>query len=138
MKTNVTLLQALKAGLFAGLAAALIKAVLYFIFHSAGIITDSVMVQPNTPMTVVPVVMASLVPSIIAALVFFVFARYITNGYRYFRILAIVLLVASFANPFVGIPNVPLGYALALNLMHIPVVLALFYFFNRTLTPAQS
>lgn len=138
MQQKVTFLQSLKAGLFAGITAAIINAILFYIFHAAGIITDDISLQPDMPMTIVPVLMSSIIPSIIASFVFFLFEKFSSKGFRNFKLLSIILLIASFANPFLSIPNVPLGYALALNIMHIPPVIALFYFIGKAVKATQK
>jgi hypothetical protein len=131
MKTKITFTNALKAGFFAGLAAAAVNAVLFFIFHTAGIITDDIFVQPETPMTVVPIIFSSLVPSVIAGLIYFLFDKYSSKGYRNFSILAIILFVLSLANPFMGIPNVTVAYGIALNVMHVAVFGFVMYFVRK-------
>lgn len=120
------------AGLLAAATAAAVNAVLFFIFHAAGIITDEIMVQPNMPMTVVPVLISSILPTLIASLVFFLIEKYSQNGVKIFTIVSIILLLLSFANPFMGIPGVTVAYGIALNVMHVVVVAALLFFINRT------
>jgi hypothetical protein len=120
------------AAALAGGVSALINSILYFIFHATGVISDNVYVQENQPLTLMPVIISSFVPSLLAGFVFYLFCRYTKNGYRYFSILAIVLLLVSFANPFMAIKDIPLGMGIALNVMHIVVVTSLLYFFKRT------
>jgi drug/metabolite transporter (DMT)-like permease len=116
----------------AGVISAVVNSILYFIFHAAGVIPDDVYVQENQPLTLFPVVISSFVPSLLAGVVFYLFCRYTQKGFRYFSILAIILLLLSFANPFMAIKNIPLSMGLALNAMHIVVVTSLLYFFKRT------
>ena len=40
-------------------------------------------------------------------------------------------MVLSFINPFMGMPNVTLAYALVLNLMHLVVAGAVLYFLGK-------
>lgn len=134
MKTKLNLKQILFAGLLASASAIVVNAILFFIFRAAGIITDTIFIQPNQPLTLVPIIISSLLPTLIASLVFFLFEKYSTKGFKYFQLLSIVLLILSFINPFVGIPEVTTAYAMALNLMHVVVVLALFYFIKRAYT----
>lgn len=143
MKSKLTLKQSLTAGLLAGITSAVINAILFLIFHSAGIISDTIYPQPDKPMTIVPVLMASLVPSIIGSLVFFLFEKFTANGYRIFSIVAIVLMVFSLYSPFTVIPGVTTGYSLVLCVMHVVVPLTLLYFIRRPKTmhekrPAHS
>ena len=132
MKAKLSFKQSIIAGLMAAGAAALVNAVLFFIFHAAGVITDDIMVQPNTPMTVVPILISSILPTLIASVVFFLIEKYTNNGVKIFTIVAGILLVLSFANPFMGIPGVTVPYGIVLNVMHVVVVAALLFFINRS------
>lgn len=131
MNSKLTFKQSITAGATAGAVSLVINAVLFFIFHAAGILTDDIMIQPNQPLTIVPIILSSVMPSIVGACIFFLFEKYATNGYKGFAILSIILLVLSFANPFMGIPNVTTAYALVLNLMHVVVAFSLLYFIKR-------
>jgi hypothetical protein len=113
--------------------ATIVNAILFYIFKSGGIIVDTIFIQPNQPLTIIPIIMASILPTIVAILVFFLFEKFSNNGFKIFRIVSLILMVLSFVNPFVGIPGVTAGYALALNLMHIVVVGALLYFIGKAL-----
>ncbi|MFN5148618.1 MAG: DUF6069 family protein, partial [Flavobacteriia bacterium] len=50
---------------------------------------------------------------------------------KIFSIISIVLLILSFANPFMGIPNVTIGYGIVLNVMHVVVAFSLLFFLKR-------
>jgi len=131
MQTKLNIKSSLKAGLMAAIAAAIINVILFFIFHALGVIKDDILVQPDQPLTFIPVIITSILPTLIASLVFFLIEKYSRNGFKSFRIVAIVLLLLSFMNPFMGIEGVTIGYALALNLMHIVVVASLLFFIGR-------
>jgi hypothetical protein len=131
-----SLKQIMTAALAAGSTAACINSVLFFLFRALSIITADVFVQANQPLTVVPVLLFSIVPSLVAGVVFYLLCRYTPNGFRIFSIVAIVLLLLSFANPFMGIPGIPVAMGLALNFMHIVVAASLLYFFKQTRTTA--
>jgi hypothetical protein len=124
---KVHLFQSLKAGLLAGLVAALINGILFFIFQGAGVITDRVLLPNNEPMTLMPILFSSLIPPVLGSVAYYLLARFTSNGYRYFTIIAVILLMLSFANPFFGIPHVTVPYAIALNVMHVVVVAVLLY-----------
>ncbi len=64
------------AAALAGIVSVVINSVLYFIFHAAGVITDNVYVQENQPLTLLPVIFSSIVPSLLAGVVFYLFCRY--------------------------------------------------------------
>lgn len=132
MTNKLNFKQVMMAGLSAAVVSAIINAILFFIFKAMGWITDDILVQPNQSLTVVPVIISSIVPSVIAALVFFLFEKYTRNGYRNFSIVTIILMLVSLAFPFTGIPNVTTKYALALEPMHFVVPLVLLYLINRS------
>jgi hypothetical protein len=121
------------AATVAGLTAAVINSVLYFVFDALGMFPGDVYIQENQPLSVVPVIISSIVPSLLAGVVFYLLCRFTRNGYRYFSIIAIILLLLSFANPFMAIKNVPLGMGISLNVMHVVVVASLHYFFKRVI-----
>ncbi len=131
MTSKLSFKQIITAGLTAAVVAAVINAILFFVFHSLGTITDDIFVQPNQPLTIVPVIMASIVPSIVASLVFFLMEKYTNNGFRVFSIISILFMLASLAGPFMGIKGITTGYALVLCAMHIVVTVCLLYFFSR-------
>lgn len=132
MTTKLNFKQTFMAGLMAAAAATVVNAILFFVFHAAGIIVDTIFIQPNQPMTIVPIIISSIVPTLIASLVFFLLEKYTKNGFGIFRIIALVLMVLSFINPFMGIQGVTMGYAIVLNIMHVVVVAALLYFIGKS------
>jgi hypothetical protein len=119
------------AGLKAGILSVALNAILFYVFHAAGVLTDDIMIQPGQPLTVVPVLISSLMPSIIGACIYFLFDKYSNNGWRNFRILALVLFVVTLANPFMGIPGVTVGFATVLDVMHVVVAGSLIYFLGK-------
>lgn len=135
----ISLKKLLIAAVKAGALAAVINAILFFLFKSVGIITDDVVLEPeNEPMTVIPVIISSLVPSLLSAFVLYAFLRYFGNGFTAFVGVSIVFLLLSFGNPFLAIPNVTVPYGVALNTMHVVVALSLFYFYRREVKSSQS
>lgn len=131
METKLNFKQAFTAGLKAAGVATLVNAILFFIFKTAGIIVDTIFIQPNQPLTIVPIIFASIAPTLIATLVFFLFEKFTNNGYKIFRNISLVLMAISFVNPFMGIDGVTVGYALVLDFMHVVVVGALLYFIEK-------
>ena len=126
------------AGLIAAGVATLVNAILFFIFKAAGIIVDTIFIQPNQPLTIVPIIISSIVPTLIATLVFFLFEKFTNNGFKIFRIIALVLMVLSLVNPCMGIQGVTVGYALVLDIMHVVVVGALLYFIGKAVKKNTS
>jgi hypothetical protein len=116
----------------AGAIAAVINTVLFFIGSSTGLIDSSILIPgANAPLTVVPVIASSIIPSIIAGLVLAGLNYFLSKPWRVFTIIAAVLLVVTFANPFMGIPGIPLGMGIWLNVMHVVVAGSVLYCCNR-------
>lgn len=133
MKTKLSFKQTIIAWAMAAGAAAVVNAVIFSIFHAAGVITDDIMVQPNEPLTVGPVIVSSILPIFFATLVFYLLERFTNKGFLIFSIIAVVLLLISLSSPFMAIPNVPTPYAIVLDLMHVVVVGSLLFFLNRSI-----
>ncbi|WP_421794439.1 DUF6069 family protein [Haliscomenobacter sp.] len=116
----------------AGAIAAGINSVLFLIGSAIGLVDESVLVPGmNTPITIGPVIMSSFIPSLIAGLVLGVMNYFLNKPFKVFRVVALVLLILSFANPFMGIPGIPLGMGLWLNVMHVVVAGTVVYCFGR-------
>jgi hypothetical protein len=60
----------MKAAAFSALTAAIINAILFFIFKALGFFTDDVFIQPNQPLTIVPILFSSILPTLIGGLFF--------------------------------------------------------------------
>jgi hypothetical protein len=115
------------AGIAAGVST-LLNAILFFVGQAAGILTNDIMIQPNQSLTVIPVVIASILPTLIAGIVFFMLEKYSKNGFKIFSYISIILMILSFSNPFVGIPNVTVAYGVVLCIMHVVVAFSILFF----------
>jgi hypothetical protein len=131
MQTKLNFKQIITAGLMAGVLSAIINAILFYIFHTANVLVDSIHIQPNTPLTVKPLIISSILPSLIGSIVFYFIEKYTSNGFKIFRIVSIVLVALSLISPFTNIPNVTFGYSMVLNVMHILVAGDLLYFIGK-------
>jgi hypothetical protein len=111
------------------LTAVCLNASLFFVGNLLGIMSDEIIVPQanNGPITVIGVLVASILPTLIAILFFWALDRFTQHGSRIFQIIALSLLVASFYSPF-AIPNVPISFSIWLNLMHVVVAGSLVYF----------
>ena len=130
MTNKLTFKQAFKAGLFTAGVATLINSIIYLIAHASGIIRDDVFVKSDTPLTIVPVVISSIIPPIIGGLIFFLFKKYSQNGFRNFAIFGTIVFVLMLIPPF-KIKDVSFSYALTLELMHLTVFCILLYILSR-------
>jgi hypothetical protein len=132
MKAKVSFTQSIVAGLYASATSIVINAVLFFVFKAAGVFTDDIFIQPNEPLTIVPVVMASFLPLMVGSVFFFLLDKFTSIGLEIFNIASIAFLLFSLSGPFTGIPGVTTGYAIVLDLMHLVVGGAVLYFINKT------
>jgi hypothetical protein len=132
MNQKVKLSKVLTYALIAALVSAIFNAVLFYIGVGIGFM-DSTIVVPgaNQPITIVPVVISSIIPTIISALVLLGFNLFLNKPLKVFNILALVLLVLSFVNPFLAIPNIPIMMGVWLNLMHVVVAGVVVYVYNK-------
>lgn len=131
MNTKLNFKQIITAGAIAAGVSVAINAILFFVFHAAGIISDDIFVQPNQPLTLAPVIMASLMPTLIGACLFFLFEKFTNNGFKIFNIVVIILVLLSLSGPFAGIQGITIAYALLLCVMHFVVAFSLLYFIKR-------
>ena len=108
------------ASLLAGLGATVANVVVYTIESALGAIPQTVLLPPpmSQPITVVLVIINSFVPAIVAGVFLALLNRFARRPVRLFRIIAAVLLLLSFANPFT-IPGAPPAMIIALDLMHV-------------------
>ncbi len=133
MNTKLNFKQTMKAAAFSALTAAIINAILFFIFKALGFFTDDVFIQPNQPLTIVPILFSSILPTLIGGLLFFVLEKYTAKGFMIFSIISFALLLFSFSSPFMQIPNITMAYGIALNVLHVVVAVALLYFINKAI-----
>lgn len=117
----------------AGITAAVLNAMLFFAADSLGLIVSTALVQ-GQPLTVVPVLISSIMPAVVAGLVYALLGRFTRRPWPIFRTVSVVLVVLSFANPFLGIPGITVPMGIALNLMHLVVAGAVLYFFRKYAT----
>ncbi len=122
-KIATVLAQAILAGM-------VLNVILFLIGKAAGLILDSVTI-PNagTPLRLKMVIIATIVPSILGALLFALLIRFSRKGDTIFKWISIAFLVFSFTSPF-SIPGVTTAMAVYLNLMHVVAAGAVIYFFT--------
>ena len=98
METKLSFKQSITAGLMAAGVAVVLNTILFYVLHAAGVFVDTIFLQPNQPLTIVPIIISSIAPTLIASMVFFLIEKYSDNGFKIFRIVSIVLLLLSFVN----------------------------------------
>ncbi|MEZ4636922.1 MAG: DUF6069 family protein [Caldilineaceae bacterium] len=114
------------AGIGIGVAI-LLNVILYFVATGAGWLPAPT--SMGTVITIVPVLMFSIVPSILGAVVYFAITRYISPMARanhIFAIVASIVLVVMAASPL-GLAAPTVGTAMTLEIMHLAAGLPLIY-----------
>ena len=125
------LVTALKYTLGAGVVAAIINAILFLVI---GIPADQVVLGPdNTPQTVgiVNFIMASIVPSLIAGVVFALIAKFLPRPFLIFNIIALLVFIFLFFPPFEKLPNASIATLILFQLSHVVVACAVVYALNN-------
>lgn len=107
------------ATLTAAAGALLISVLLYFLGDIFGAFPPSVQAQ-GEPFTVIPVILASFFPVIVASLVFSLLVRFTARPKRMFYIVAAVIFALMIFTPFT-IAGAPTLTVVVLELMHIVV-----------------
>ena len=129
--SSITLKSTLIKGLIAGLAAAIMNSALFYAFKNLGAINDTVQIMPGEPLGVHNAIISSIFSSVIASIVYFVISLFASDAFRIFQRIAWIMLLLSFFSPFLFIPEVPVGYAISLNIMHIVVAAAVIYIMKK-------
>ena len=120
-----------KLGSLAGVVAAVINAALFFVGSYTGAIPSNLII-PNAgqPLTIVPVLVSSFLPAVVAGLLLDLLNRFTKRPLRIFTIIVLAILAFSFISPF-SIPGIPITMIVILKLMHMVVVGAVLLAFNR-------
>jgi len=131
MVKKINFKQIITAGAIASCVSLIINSLLFFIFHSVGVISDTVFIQPNEPLTIVNIIISSIFPTLVGACVFFLFEKFTNNSFKIFGIVALVLMLLSLTSPFMAIKEMPIAYGIVLDVMHVVVALSLLFFIKR-------
>ena len=119
---RIALGRLLWAGLLAGVAAVAANVAVYLVASAFGTITESI-VQSQAPLALGAVVFSSFVPALAGALLFALLGWSTRRPVRNFRVFASIVLVLSFATPFMS-PGAPLAMVATLLLMHVVAAVA--------------
>ena len=128
--TTVTFGNALVAGLIGGVIAAIVNVILYFVFQAINggplLVTRPGMAGPDA-LPLVAVLLLSLVPGLVAGIIYWVLARFTARPDRWFLIVAALVFIAFFFGPLGAASGIVT--ILALELMHVgaavPIVMSL-------------
>ena len=134
---KVNFKQSILAGSKASVVSLVVNSILFFTLKSLDVFTDNIFIEPNQPLSIFPIILSCILPSMIASIVFFLLEKYTLNGFKIFRIVALVLLILSFIQPFVGIAGATIAYSIGLNLMHLVVAGFVVYFIGKSVKKAN-
>ena len=90
------IIDLLKNGLLAGIIAGTLNVVIYFIAKQMSWVSNSVLLPGGKPLTLLPIIFSSVIPSILAAVTLFALDRMSDNPISIFTIIGIVILLLSF------------------------------------------
>lgn len=121
--------EAVKAGLIGGIIAAFINSLLFFLGQAlnGGVLelTDG----PVAELSIFMVLMASIIPGIVAGLIYLVIHRFTVKPRRWFIVLAAVIFILSVFQPISAASNpIVLG---TLEMMHLGAASAIVLFILR-------
>jgi hypothetical protein len=125
------LVTALKYTVGAGIVAAIINAVLFFV---VGIPADQVVDRGNgatETIGLMNVVMGSIIPTVIAGIVFAVIAKFVPKPFLVFNIIALLVFIFTFFGPLNSIPKASNSTLILLEVMHVVVGCAVLYALNN-------
>jgi hypothetical protein len=120
-------------GLLAAAISAVANAIIFFVAAATGLLDTNFVMQPlGQTMTVFPVIISSFVGVLVGTAVFAALAKFTSRPISIFRIVAIVALVLSLAQPLL-IQGAPVSFLLTLEVMHIVAgVIAIYLLTTRT------
>jgi hypothetical protein len=120
----------LKAGTLAGIVAAAVNIIIYFIAKATGGVSDSILLPGGKPLKPIAVIVSSFIPAILAACVLFGLSKFSENPIKVFTITGILIFIMSLGGPL-GIPALPRGTRATLAFMHIVAAGVIIFFLNR-------
>ena len=132
MQNKLTFKQTLLASIGAISSSVILNVIIFYIGQATHVVTDTIFIEPGKNLTILPIIIASILPTFVACMVFFLLEKYTDKGFRIFTIISIVLGTASMFSPFLSIPNVPVAFATLLDVMHLVVILSILFFINRS------
>lgn len=112
----------LRGALLGAGAATLLNTLLYFVGRIFGAFPPTLLVR-GEPFSVVPVVLFSFFPVLLAALLFALLVRFAPRPKRIFYVVAAVVFALMFFTPF-SLPAAPTLTIVVLELMHVVVAAA--------------
>ena len=125
------LVTALKYTLGAGVVAAIINAILFLVI---GIPADQTVQAPDgaqQAIGVVNFVMMSILPALIAGVLFALIAKFVPKPFLVFNIIATLIFIFMFFPPFEKVANASFSTLVLLEISHVVVASAILYALNN-------
>ena len=119
---------ALKNGAIAGVSAAGINALMFYVGSAVGCFPPTAVVQGQGPIGIANVLLMSVLPCIIGAVIFALLCRFTSNAVRIFQIVTGVVFALFLTGPITGITGVATREIVLLEVMHLVVAGACVYF----------
>ncbi len=112
------------------LYSALVNVLLFISLQQLGVIHAAIFMQADPTHPLVAVILSSVLPTLVGGIFCWLLVKYLKNGLTIFSVSVMLLGFLSFAAPF-SLPGIPIGMALALNLMHVVVMYNMLFFYRR-------
>ncbi|WP_266363954.1 DUF6069 family protein [Tellurirhabdus rosea] len=130
LTTSIPLSRVLAAAAKAGLIAFVVNTVIYYVAYSQGW-WQFVPTPDGRTLDLQKVVTMSVLPALVAGLVFFALLRIARQPVRVFYVIAALVFVAMFFGPF-SLSGIRTGMIMLLQLMHLVVTALVVRFLVRT------
>lgn len=112
------------------LYSAVVNVLLYIVLQNLGVIHSAIFMNGSPTNPITTIVLSSVLPTFFGGLAFWLLLHYLKKGVTYFSAAVFLLGLLSFAAPF-SLPGIPIGMALALNLMHVVVMYNMLHYFRK-------
>jgi Family of unknown function (DUF6069) len=125
------LVTALKYTLGAGVVAAIINAILFAV---VGIPADQTVQAPDGTQQAIGMVnfiMMSILPALIAGVLFALIAKFVPRPFLIFNIIATLIFIFMFFPPFEKVANASISTLILLQVSHVVVACAIMYALNN-------
>ena len=114
----------------AGLIAAALNSILYFIGILTDLFKDNIYTPTGAPLDLKAIVMMSIMSALTGGLVFFLLVRFTPIPVRIFYFLAFLVVALLFFTPFI-LPGITMGMIVLLELMHLIVAVVVVGFLTQ-------
>ena len=108
----------------------LLNVIIFYIGKAFGSMHSYLPVPSERQLTLIPVIVVSALAAFIGAGAYALLRLFVSRPYKVFSILAVIVLIVSFAAPYI-VPGVNHDMAFTLDAMHIVVVAAMLFFLRR-------